>query len=397
VRLLILSQYFWPENFRINELAAELARRGHSVTVLTGTPNYPQGTVFPAFRADPDSFSRFGQAEILRVPMLARGRGHLRLALNYVSFALSACVFGAWKLRGRQYDLVFVYQVSPATIGLPAVLLSRLKRARMFFWVQDLWPDTLSALRVVRSNLVTGLVGGFMRWVYNNSDHLLAQSRAFLPSLRQRAPAPLPVSYMPNWADHHAACGRPMAADVEKQGFDIYYLGNLGAAQGLPAVLDAIAALSDTGLSWHFVGTGSAAAWLSNEVERRGLTARVRLHGPHPPEDMPNFYRQADALLVSLRPDPLFALTIPSKVPAYLAAGLPIIGMLDGEGARVIEEAGAGVTCPAGDSEALAAAVRRLCALPPQARQTMAESGQRYCQVEFNFSRIVDQLESLFG
>jgi glycosyltransferase involved in cell wall biosynthesis len=321
----------------------------------------------------------------------------MRLVLNYLCFALSACVFGAWKLRGRPFDLVLVYQVSPGTIGLPAVLLSHLKRARMFFWVQDLWPDTLSAIGAVRSPLLTGLVGAFMRWVYHNSDHLLAQSPAFLPSLRQRAPASLPVTYVPNWADSHAACSSPPPPDPRKQGFDIYYLGNLGAAQGLPAVLDAIEVLLDAGLCWHFVGAGSAAAWLAREVERRGLGAAVRLHGAHPPEDMPLFYRQADALFVSLRPDPLFALTVPSKVPSYLAAGLPIIGMLDGEGARVIEEAGAGVTCPAGDSAALAAAVRRLRALPAQTRQAMGETGWRYYQAEFSFVRIVDQLESLLA
>lgn len=395
MNILILSQYFWPENFRINDLATELARRGHSITVLTGKPNYPQGKVQAAFRAAPASFSRLGQVEILRVPMLARGGGHMRLALNYLSFALSACITGPWKLRGRRFDVVFVYQVSPGTIGLPAVLLSRLKRARMFFWVQDLWPDTLNAIGVVRSRLLIDLVGAFMRWVYHNSDHLLVQSRTLIPSLRQRAPASLPVTYMPNWANGNSACGIGLPPCVGKQGFDIYHLGNLGAAQGLPAVLDAIEALSDTGLRWHFVGSGSAAAWLAQEVERRGLGAAVRLCGSHPVENMPLFHRQADALLVSLRPDPLFALTVPSKVQSYLAAGLPIIGMLDGEGARVIEEAGAGVTCPAGDSAALTAAVRRLCALPAQARRAMGEAGGRYYQAEFSLYRIVDQLEHL--
>jgi glycosyltransferase involved in cell wall biosynthesis len=395
MRILILSQYFWPENFRINDLAAELARRGHSVTVLTGKPNYPQGKVLAAFRATPDLFARFEQVEIVRLPMLARGRGHMRLALNYLSFALSACIIGAWKLRGRRFDLVFVYQVSPGTIGLPAVLLSRLKRARMFLWVQDLWPDTLNAIGVIRSRFLTGLVGGFMRWVYRHTDHLLVQSRAFMPSLRQRAPTSLPITYMPNWADQYSACGSTRAPDAENQAFNIYHLGNLGAAQGMPAVLDAIEALPDAGLCWHFVGAGSATAWVAQEVERRGLSAAVRLHGSHPVEDMPRFYRHADALLVSLQPAPLFALTVPSKLSSYLAVGLPIIGMLDGEGARVIEEAGAGVTCPAGDSAALAAAVRRLRALPAQTRQAMGETGRRYYQAEFDFSRIVDQLESL--
>jgi glycosyltransferase involved in cell wall biosynthesis len=396
MRILVLTQYFWPENFRINDLAVELARRGHSATVLTGKPNYPQGRLLPIFRADPASFSRLEQVEIIRVPMLTRGRGHVRLALNYLSFALSACFIGPWKLRGRRFDLVFVYQVSPGTIGLPAVLLSRLKRSRMFFWVQDLWPETLTAVGAVRSRLLTDMVGGFMRWVYGNSDHLLVQSRAFIPNLRARAPASLPIAYMPNWADDDSACGPVVPSDTGKRGFNIYYLGNLGAAQGLYAVLDAIGALRDAGLCWHFVGGGSATAWMVEEVKRRGLSGAVKLHGLHPPKDMPLFHRQADALLVSLRPDPIFALTVPSKVPSYLAAGLPIIGMLDGEGARIIDEAGAGITCPAGDGAALAAAVNKLRHLSPQARQAMGESGRRYYDREFKFSRVIDRLEQLF-
>jgi glycosyltransferase involved in cell wall biosynthesis len=396
VRILVLSQYFWPENFRINDLAVELARRGHRVTVLTGTPNYPQGTVPPAFRARPAAFARLEQVEILRVPMLTRGQGRIRLALNYLSFALSACGFGLWALRGRAFDLVFVFQVSPGTVGLPAVLLSRCKRARLFFWVQDLWPETLEAIGAVRAPALLGLVGGFMRWVYRHSTHLLAQSRAFVPLLRQRAPLTVAVSYLPNWADRLAAPGDEARATPGGPGFDIFYLGNLGAAQDLPTVLDAIEALAPDAVRWHFVGTGSAAAWLAQEVDRRGLHAVVTLHGAHPPEDMPHFQRQADALLVCLRPDPLFALTVPSKVASYLGAGRPIIGMLDGEGARVIEAAGAGVTCPAGDSAALTAAVRRLRALPAPARDAMGEAGRRFCAQEFSLPGIVDQLEALF-
>jgi hypothetical protein len=212
-RILVLSQYFWPENFRINDLAVELARRGHRVTVLTGKPNYPQGTVLPAFQAAPDAFARLGDVEILRVPMLPRGQGRVRLALNYLSFALSACVFGLWRLRGLRFDLVFVFQVSPGTVGLPAVLLSRSRRARMFLWVQDLWPESLEAVGAVRAPWVIALVGGFMRWVYRHSFHLLAQSRAFIPRLRQRAPASVPVTYLPNWADLRSARGGAVVPD----------------------------------------------------------------------------------------------------------------------------------------------------------------------------------------
>jgi glycosyltransferase involved in cell wall biosynthesis len=396
-RVLILSQYFWPENFRFNELAVELARRGHAVTVLTGVPNYPHGSVFASYRQAPAEFSALEGVDIVRVPMVARGKGYRRLALNYLSFALSASVLGAWKLRGRRFDHVFVCQTSPGTVGLPGVVISRLKRARLMLWVQDLWPESISAVGAVRSSLLLAPIAAFMAWVYRRCDHVFSQSRAFIPLLNARAASRSRVSYLPNWGDGRAEDGmaaRPIAAEGDgKEGFDIYYLGNLGHAQGFAAVLDAVEAAGEDGTRWHFVGAGSAAGWMAEEVARRGLEARVRFHGLVAADQLPRFYRQADALLVTLKADPLFAMTVPSKIQSYLATGVPIVAMLDGEGARVVEEAGAGVTCPAGDSAALVAAVRRLRALPRLARHAMGESAKRYYDSQFSFARVVDKLE----
>lgn len=395
-RVLILSQHFWPENFRFNELAVELARRGHAVTVLTGVPNYPHGTVFESFRRAPKDFAALDEVDIVRVPMVARGKGYRRLALNYLSFALSASVLGAWKLRGRRFDHVFVCQPSPGTVGLPGVVLSRLKRARLMLWVQDLWPESISAVGAVRSSLLLAPIAAFMAWVYRRCDHVFSQSRAYIPLLNERAGSRSRISYLPNWGDGRAedrTAAQPLAEGGGKDGFDIYYLGNLGHAQGFAAVLDAVEAAGEDGTRWHFVGAGSAAGWMADEVARRGLGARVRFHGLVAADQLPDFYRQADALLVTLKPDPLFAMTVPSKVQSYLATGVPIVAMLDGEGARVVEDAGAGVTCPAGDSAALLAAVRKLRALPPQARQAMGESARRYYDSQFSFARVIDKLE----
>lgn len=394
MRILVLSQYFWPENFRINDLAAELADRGHEVTVLTGIPNYPTGKVDASFRANPEAFSRYGKVSITRVPMLSRGQGRLRLALNYLSHALSASVIGPWRLRGQAFDCIFTFQVSPGTIGLPSVVLRHLKRARLLFWVQDLWPESLSAVGAIRSRVLLGMVGCFMAWVYRHTDLLLVQSPAFIPRLRERAPTELPIRYLPNWADTPVLQGTSPHPRRDRSTFDIYYLGNLGEAQDFATVLAAIEQLAGEDVRWHFVGDGSAATWLKAEVKRRKLQEVVRFPGLFPAEKMQSFYTQADALLVCLKPDPLFALTIPSKVQAYLTAGVPILAMLDGEGARVVEDAGAGVTCTAGDAGALAANVRHLSALPHETRMKMGASAMAYYEEQFSFSRIIDRLEA---
>ncbi|TRX73778.1 glycosyltransferase family 4 protein [Pseudomonas mangiferae] len=400
MRILILSQYFWPENFRINELAVELAARGHQICVLTGRPNYPQGEVYAEYRHDPEAWSKLGGIEVLRVPMLPRHRGAVRLILNYVSFALGASVAGAWKLRGRQFDRILVFQPSPATIGLPSVVLRSLKRAPTVFWVQDLWPDTLEAIGVVRSRLALKLVDRFVSWVYSHSDHVLAQSQAFIPRLRRQSPPGLPISYLPNWAEAprkpaELACETPPEHGPH---FKVFYLGNFGEAQDFPAVLDAIELLkAREDIHWHLVGDGRIAGWLRSEIARRGLSERVSMPGAFPPEEMPRFHRQADALLVSLKSDPLFALTIPSKVQSYLAAGVPIVAMLDGEGARVIRDAEAGLTCGSGDSRGLAEAVEQLARMDPQARARLGESARQYSRREFDFQRLVDRLEDLLA
>ena len=163
MRLLVVSQYFWPENFRVNDLVSALRARGHEVTVLTGLPNYPEGSVFPAFLRDPGAYESFEGAAIVRVPIVARGRGSPRLALNYLSFAVAASVLGPWRLRGRAFDAIFVFQASPVTAALPALVLRRLRGAPVLMWILDLWPETLAAVGVVRSPRLLASVGTHTR------------------------------------------------------------------------------------------------------------------------------------------------------------------------------------------------------------------------------------------
>ncbi|UIJ47439.1 glycosyltransferase family 4 protein [Sphingomonas cannabina] len=401
LRLLIVSQYFWPENFRINDLSAELVRRGHEVTVLTGKPNYPEGYIFPAYRADPAAFDRFGDVPVIRVPVIPRGQSSLWLMLNYLSFAISASLVGTWKLRGRPFDAIFVFQTSPITAALPAALLRRLKRAPMLMWILDLWPDTLSAIGVVKSPRLLSAVGRLVRFVYAQCDRILVQSRAFEPKVARLAGGAGKIRYFPGWAE--AIFDTGSAAPVEAapelapyaDDFKILFAGNIGEAQDFPAILDAADALRDTpGVRWLVVGDGRAAPQVREEIRRRGLTDRVVLLGRYPLERMPSFFAGADALLVTLRNEPVWSMTIPGKVQSYLAAGKPLLTMLDGEGARVIKEAGAGLVAPAGDGPALAAQARRLMEMDGEQRASMGRNGRRYGLQEFGRQHMVDALVS---
>lgn len=399
MKILVVSQYFWPENFRINDLVQEWTARGHQVTVLTGRPNYPGGEVFLEYLQNPASFARFDGVQVHRVPMLARASGSLRLVLNYLSFVLGACLFGPWRLRGCRPDVIFVFEPSPVTVGLPAVLLGRLKRCPVVFWALDLWPETLAAVGVVQNPKVLGAVARIVRFIYNRCTLVLGQSRSFLPSIARHCDDTGKVRYFPSWAEdvfQHQVDEPAMEIPPAPGTLSILFAGNVGDAQDFSAILDAAERLKyRNDIRWLIVGDGRRSSWVAEQVQARGLQERVLLLGRFPVERMPAFFAQADALLVSLKKDPTFSMTIPGKVQSYLAAGRPIIGMLDGEGADVIQRAGAGMVCPAGDSVGLAETIQRFAETPPEERRRMGEQGQAYAKAEFDRNTLVSRLLNL--
>lgn len=398
MRILIISQYFWPEDFRVNDLATELVGRSHEVTVLTGQPNYPNRSLFPDYGVVRPWRQTVDGVKIKRVPLASRGNGQgWRLALNFLSFAASASLLGPLRARGG-YDVIFVYEPSPVTVGIPAVLLKRLTGAPIVFWVQDLWPETLAATGAVRSPAVLRLLARLVRWLYRASDRILVESEGFVSHALVNGAAPHKLSYLPNWAESSyqpVELSRDAAErDQVPKGFCVMFAGNLGISQSLETLLDAAEATRDQrDIHWVVLGDGRQRAWLAGQVAARGLSSTVHLLGRHPVEAMPRFFSLAQALLVTLKREPIYALTIPSKVQSYLACGRPIVGALDGEGARVIEESGAGVVGPAEDGQALADSVLVLYRMSAEERAAMGRNGHAYFTRNFERERLLDQLE----
>lgn len=395
MKLLVVSQYFWPENFKINDLVEDLVARGHEVTILTGTPSYPNRRGFADFYAAPERFERYKGARILRVPLLARSAG-LGILMNYLSFVVTATVLGPIKLRSTSFDCIFVFEPSPVTVGIPAILLRRLRRVPMAFWVQDLWPETLSAVGVVTSPRLLGLVGRLVRFIYNRCDLILAQSRSFVPRIAANCDHPERIVYFPNWAEliyevrDQASAPEVPQADGK---FTVMFAGNIGDAQDFPAILDAAEQLrgrSDFRLI--LVGDGRISNWVASEISRRDLGEVVLMLGRFAVERMPSFFGHADALLVSLKPDPVLSSTIPAKLQTYLAAGIPVLAMMNGEGAALVQQAGAGLVCAAGDSKGLAHAVAQLASLTPDERRAMGARGRDLATAEFDRKKQIDKI-----
>lgn len=396
MRLLVVSQYFWPENFRISDLVADMVERGHQVTVLTGQPNYPSGRFFPGYSWHRPRTETYQGATIVRVPLVSRGSaGAIRLALNYLSFAAFGAL-GVWlRLRGK-FDAIFVFEVSPITVGIPAIVASRRFKAPILFWVLDLWPESLTAAGGVQSPRVLRAVDRLVRWIYRHCARVLVQSRAFIPEIARHGVPHSKILYFPGWGEslfqplQHAnsALLPPLP-----EGFKLLFAGNIGEAQDLPTVLQAAALLREHAhIHWLIAGDGRMAAWAKKEAQRRGLS-QVHFLGRYPLESMPHFYAAADALLLPLKREPIFALTIPGKLQSYLACARPILAMLDGEGARIVEQAGVGLTCPAGDAEGLAKQVLNLAAMPEPERRAMGLNGRKYYEANFDRTRLFDQLE----
>ena len=398
MRLLIVSQYFWPETFRINEVARDLVSRGHEVTVLCGTPNYPAGRFFEGYGWWRRTREEWCGVRIVRVPVIARGQGsRWRLAANYLSYALTASLLGPIRCRGTT-DVVLVFQMSPAIQGIAAIVMKVLRRAPLLFWVQDLWPESLIAVGAIRSRWLLWPIELLVRGLYRASALVLIQSRAFRSHVSAHGVQPDRIRYFPNLAESSyiplpAQAAHPALQQVPP-GFRVMFAGNIGAAQDLPTILAAAQLLRERrDVQWVIVGDGSMRAWVQEQIASCRLADTVRLLGRFPVEEMPRLFAGVDALLVTLRRDPVLALTIPAKLQSYLACAKPIIGALDGEGAAVIAEAAAGVCAPAEDPAALAARVLELRDLDAGSRLSMGRRGRAYFEANFGSELLLGRLE----
>lgn len=395
VRLLLVSQYFWPESFRINEVVESLVKRGIEVDVLTGKPNYPDGTVYDGYRAGGCSNEYWAGAHIFRVPLFPRGqKSGLRLALNYLSFIVSASLWGPWCLRGAEPDVIFVYAPSPLLQALPALLLGWLRKIPVVIHVQDLWPESLEATGYVRNKLVLCIVESMVRQIYRRADLILTSSRPFEEWIRRFSPRAA-IIYYPNSVDASFCdpdSGLKPEVPALDNGFKVVFAGNVGSAQAVQVIVEASHMLKQhADIRMVVVGGGSELEWMRSEKDRLGLD-NLFLAGRFPVQAMPNLLARASVLLVTLTDRPIFASTVPNKIQAYLAVGKPIIACMNGEGARIVQEADAGLAVQAENGKMLADAILRLHATPQEERERLGANGRRYYRQHFDHEQLVSEL-----
>lgn len=399
MKILIVSQYFWPENFRINDLSTGLQEKGHEVTVLTGLPNYPGGKLFKGYSFVSPLEENFHGVRIIRVPLIPRGSGRsIRLALNYISFALVSSLLAPIRCRDK-FDIVFIFEPSPITVCFPAVMIKHLRKIPLFLWVQDLWPESLSATGAITSKSVLDKVERMVSFLYSKIDCILVSSQAYIPSVMKLSPPGHRIEYFPQFVE---SLYQPVKLPVEAHershlpsGFIVMFAGNIGVAQDFDTILSAAERIRHYGdIHWVIVGDGRNKGWVEEEIESRQLKATFHLLGQFPLDTMPHYFSLADVMLVTLKDDPIFALTVPGKIQSYLACAKPVISVLNGEGGRIIEESRSGYACKAGDAEGLADAVLRMYALAPDERLNMGLAGRAYFEIHFEREMLLDRLEA---
>jgi lipopolysaccharide/colanic/teichoic acid biosynthesis glycosyltransferase len=397
----MITQWFDPEpTFKGLLFAQELQRHGYDVQVLTGFPNYPGGKIYEGYRTKLFQRETIQGIRVLRVPLYpSHDKSGTKRALNYLTFAMSAMV-GA--LLSKRPDVAYIYH-PPATVGIPAIALKFLKGVPYVYDIQDLWPDTLAATGMLGNPRVLAAIGSMMKRVYKSATRITVLSRGFKHALVGRGVPAGRVDVIPNWADERQIDLSPVSALRAKElgfsgKFTVTFAGNIGAGQGLEIVLLAAETMKDeSAVHFFIVGGGLELQNLEDLVEERGLT-NVEFLPRRPLSEIGEILTLSDALLVHLKEDPLFSITIPSKTQAYLMAGRPILMGVKGDAARLVQEAGAGITFEPEQPMQLARAIRDLMAMGEEKRQAMASSGQAYYRsqlsLEVGASRFARVLES---
>ena len=385
MNILIVSQYFWPEPFIISDLVLKIKAQGHNVTIFTGKPNYPDGKIYPGYKSSGVQDETYeDEIEIYRIPLRPRHHGGGKnLILNYLSFVFSGLRHAFSFSKNRRFDTVLVFCPSPITASIPAILIKWLTKSHLTIWVQDLWPESLQATGFIRNRFVLAGVRSLVRWIYYFSDTLLVQSKAFIEPVSRLAPNKdiiyYPNSVIDSFDKPPNMTGLPdeLTNLLETQ-FCMVFAGNIGTAQAVETIVDTAIQLKDIpDLKLVLVGSGIRSSWVEEKILENDLSNLV-LAGRFSPKDMPQLLSRASGLLVTLKRDDIFSCTIPSKIQTYLAAGKPIIASLDGEGARVIQEAGAGFVSPAEDAEKLANNIKNLYHMPSLERDEFGKAGRLY-------------------
>lgn len=400
MRVLLITNHFYPEEFRCNDLAFRLAEQGDTVTVLTSIPDYPKGKYHKGYGIIRKRVEYIKTVRIIRSFIVPRGRGgSFRLALNYFSSLLAQCLDSFFLALFGSFDIVIVHETSPVMVGIPGIIVSRLKRIPMLFWVLDLWPESLQDAGGVNNTTVLRFFNRLTTFIYDNSRFILISSLGFKASICKKGDYEKKIVYFPNWADDSLTrFTEPADMPVLPDGFRVLFAGNIGEAQDMDSLMQvALRLKNERDIQFCIIGDGRKKRFVEEFIKEHSLENTVHLFGRFPIEFMPSFFKRADLLLVTLKDSPIFNLTVPAKIQAYMNAGKPIVAMMNGEGPRIIAEARCGYSAVSGDIESMAKLITDMHRLSASELNRIGALGKEYCEKNFSFNNNMNTLNKLMN
>lgn len=393
-RILVVTQYFYPEQFRVNDMTAEWVKRGYDVTVLTGIPNYPMGKFFEGYSWFKRRTENYEGVKIIRIPLIARGTSAIGMALNYLSFVVSGFFWA--RFTKLKVDYVFNFEVSPMTQALPAIWYAKRIKVPCDIYVQDLWPENVQIITGINSPAVIKPINKMVDYIYKNMRNIFTTSPSFVDVIKSRVEESSKVYYWPQYAEDFYKPQKKTITKVEKS-LRIIFTGNIGKAQGLD-ILPKVAGIlkreyPDYNIVFNIVGDGRYQDELMVLINKLDVVSYFVFHGRKPSVDMPKYIADNDVAFISFADNPLFSKTIPAKLQSYMACGIPILAAASGETVRIVEEAKAGLYGDTSDTALLVKNIIGMASMEEEKIEELGNNSRRYFLEQFSKIGLMDEME----
>ncbi len=402
-KILVISQYFYPEQFRINDICENWVKRGYDVTVLTGIPNYPEGKFYKGYSWTKNRKETYKGIKIIRIPLIARGHSKMGMVLNYFSFPVSGFF---WKLFTKiKADYVFMFETSPMTQCKIGVGYCKKHKVPLYLYVQDLWPENVEIVTGITNPLIINPINRMVDKIYKACDHIFVTSPSFVESIvnRKKQVPREKVHYWPQYAEdfyipiNFDDAYNKFTAITRDSSFKIAFTGNIGFAQGLDILPKTATYLKEYDIKIVIVGDGRYKEKLLAEIISKEVEEKFVFIDRQNPQNIPYVLGCCDAGFISFMKTDLFTKTIPAKLQSYMACGIPIIAAAEGETKRIVEEADCGICVPIGDAESLANEIIKIIPNKTEFREKKGGNARKYFEKHFTREQLLDEFEKYYS
>ena len=396
--ILIVSQYFSPENFRVNELAFEWKKRGYDVSVIAGIPNYPEGKFYKGYGFFKKRVEYINGIKVRRIPIIPRGKSNLMMIFNYASFVVSGFL---WKtFTPRKADLVFIFEVSPFTQALPGVWFAKRRKIPCYIYVQDLWPETLIHFVGIRNKYIVGFINAIVKYVYKRVEKIFVTSHSYVDAVKLRNVEDDKIIVSPQYAESYLKTNdHPDVSKINPENFNIIFTGNLGTAQGLEILIEIAKALESKSIKGvHFIllGNGRNEEALKKQIQEEKIDHQFTFINRVNPEEVPGFLNASDVAYLGFKNNELFEKLIPAKLQTYMMEQIPILACASGESEYIIKEAQCGLSASPDDIQGAVENIKRLLKMSQEDLKKLGLNGYHYAKKVFDKETILKKYDEEF-